>query len=163
MATRLNDEIRELLANPTTVKVLATQDKNGVPHAVARQSLQVTDDDFLLYDELYESSRTNKNLVYGLWYDKQVSIAIYGASGRTFQIRGIPVKSHITGPLYQKHYRETRHKLGDTELAAVWIIEPLEVIDENHEFQKEQQEREHPFLKHLDRIARTETNEEKQP
>jgi hypothetical protein len=68
------------------------------------------------------------------------------------------VKTHITGPLYQKQYSELRQKHGDVDLAAVWIIEPLEVIDENFAVLKVEQERNRPFLKHLDRLARQEAN-----
>jgi len=156
MAALLNKEIRDLLADPASVKVLATVDEAGLPHAVVRQSLQVGDDGNLFYTELLESSRTNKNLVRSIWSDKQVSIAILGAKGQSYQIKGIPVKTHITGPLFQKHYTNVRRKLGDVDLAAVWIIEPLEVIDENFHVLKAEEEKNHPFLKHLDRLARQE-------
>jgi len=153
MAALLNKEIRDLFAHPDTVKVLATLDAAGLPHAVVRQSLQVGDDGNLFYTELLESSRTNKNLVHSIWYDKQVSIAIQGPEGQSYQIRGVPVKTHITGPLFQKHYSEVRRKLGDVDLAAVWIIKPLEVINENFAVLKAEEELNHPFLKHLDRLA----------
>jgi hypothetical protein len=158
MAALLNQEIRALLVDPSTVKVLATLDEAGIPHAVVRQSLQLGDDGNLFYNEFLESSRTNKNLVRSIWYDRQVSIAIHGSQGQNYQIRGIPVKTHITGPLYQKQYSELRQKNGDVDLAAVWIIEPLEVIDENFAVLNAEQEKNRPFLKHLDRLARQEAN-----
>ena len=54
MAALLNKEIRDLFAHPDTVKVLATLDAAGLPHAVVRQSLQIGDDGNLFYTELLE-------------------------------------------------------------------------------------------------------------
>jgi predicted pyridoxine 5'-phosphate oxidase superfamily flavin-nucleotide-binding protein len=154
MATTLSKEIRELFADAQSVKVLATLDESGFPHAVAAGSLQVGEDGNLHYLELLESSRTNKNLVRSIWYDQRVAIAIQGAGGQSYQIKGLPVKTHITGALFQQHYAQVRQRLGDVDLAAVWIIEPLEVINENLVLRRAEAEQAHPVFSHLDRLAR---------
>lgn len=154
MAATLSNEIRELFADSASIKVLATLDEVGFPHVVVKQSLQVGEDGNLLYLELLESSRTNKNLVRSIWYDQKVAIAVKGAGGQSYQIKGRPVKTHITGPLFQKHYAAVRQRLGDVDLAAVWVIEPDEVVNENFDARKAEEETAHPLFRHLDRLAK---------
>lgn len=154
MAVELTKEIIGILAESDTTKVLATLDADGFPHAVVKQSLQPGEDGTILYLELLESSRTNKNLVRSIWYDRSVAIALKGKDGRSWQIKGKPVKTHITGPLFQKHYSAVRERLGDVDLAAVWVIEPEEIINETFAVRREEEERNHPFFTHLDRLAK---------
>jgi len=154
MAAHLSKEIIDLFADAESTKVLATPDEHGVPHVVVKQSLQVGDDGNLLYLELLESSRTNKNLVRSIWFDRKVSVAVTGKGGESYQIKGRPVKTHITGPVFQRHYQAIRERLGDVDLAAVWVIEPEEIIDETFVIRKAEEEREHPLFTHLDRLAR---------
>jgi hypothetical protein len=154
MAVELTKEIIDLLAESDTTKVLATLDADGFPHVVVKQSLQPGEDGSILYLELLESSRTNKNLVRSIWYDRSVAIALKGKDGRSWQIKGKPVKTHITGPLFLEHYTAVRERLGDVDLAAVWVIEPKEIINETFAVRREEEERNHPFFTHLDRLAK---------
>ena len=154
MAAHLSKEIIDLFADAESTKVLATLDENGIPHVVVKQSLQVGDDGNLLYLELLESSRTNKNLVRSIWFDRMVSVAVSGKGGESYQIKGRPVKTHITGPVFQRHYQAIRERLGDVDLAAVWVIEPDEILDETFVARKAEEERKHPLFTHLDRLAR---------
>ncbi len=154
MATNLSKEIIDLFTDSGSTKILATLDGDGVPHAVVKQSLQISEDGNLLYLELLESSRTNRNLVRSIWFDQKVSIAVTGKGGESYQIKGKPVKTHITGPVFQQHYTAVRERLGDVDLAAVWVIEPEEVIDESFATRRAEEERKHPFFMHLDRLAK---------
>jgi uncharacterized protein len=154
MASLMTETIRELFAHPDSTKVLATVDEHGIPHVVVKQSLQVDESGNLLFLELLESSRTNRNLVRSIWYDRTVAVSIQGLSGASYQIKGKPVKAHITGPVFLKHYQEVRERLGDVELAAVWVIEPEEVTDESFAVRQAEEAEKHPLFRHLDRLAR---------
>ena len=154
MAVELTKEIIDLLADEDTTKVLATLDADGFPHAVVKQSLQPGEDGTIHYLELLESSRTGKNLVRSLWYDYRVAITLKGRDGRSWQIKGKPVKTHITGSLFQRHYTAVRERFGDADLAAVWVIEPEEIINETFAARREEEERKHPYFTHLDRLAK---------
>ena len=154
MAAQLTQEVIDLLRDTETTKVLATLDADGFPHAVVKQSLQPGDDGTILYLELLESSRTNKNLVRSIWFDQKVAVAVTGKGGQSYQIKGKPVKSLITGPLFQEHYAAIRKRRGDADLAAVWVIEPEEIINETFVNRKAEEERKHPLFTHLDRLAK---------
>ncbi|WP_306532600.1 hypothetical protein [Geobacter sp.] len=154
MAAHLSKEIIDLFADTESTKVLATLDEYGVPHVVVKQSLHVGDDGNLLYLELLESSRTNKNLVRSIWFDRKVSVAVTGRGGQSYLIKGRPVKTHITGPVFQQHYQAIRERLGDVDLAAVWVIEPEEILDETFVARKVEEELKHPLFTHLDRLVR---------
>jgi len=154
MAAKLTTEIIDLLGDSETTKVLATLDADGFPHAVVKQSLQPGEDGEIIYLELLESSRTNKNLVRSIWFGQKIAIALKGKDGRSWQVKGKPVRTHITGPLFQEHYTAIRQRLGDVDLAAVWVIEPEEVIEETFAVSKGEEERQHPFFSHLDLLAR---------
>lgn len=158
MAVQLTKEIIDLLNNQESTKVLTTLDADGFPHTAVKQSLQPGDDGTILYLEFLESSRTNKNLVRSIWFNKKVAIALRGKDGQSYQIKGIPVKTHITGPLFLEHYAAAREKHGDLDLAAVWIIEPEEIIDETFAARRAEEDAAHPVFVHLDRLARHEGN-----
>lgn len=154
MAVKLDQEIAELLEDKETVKVLATSDAKGNPHAVANQSFQLDEDGRVIYLELLESSQTNKDLVRSIWFGRKVALALRGRDGRSYQIKGKPVRAIVSGPVFQKHYVSVREKLGDVDLAAVWIIEPEEVINESYPVRKAHEEATRPYFSHLDRLAR---------
>ena len=130
MTVTLDQDVIDLLNDPATVKVLATVDGDGAPHAAIKRSLHLAGDGKLHFRELIESSATNRNLVRALWFDRAVSILLYAPDGRSVLIKGRPVKTHITGPLFQRHYQEVRARLGDVDLAAVWVIVPVSVSDQ---------------------------------
>lgn len=150
----LGKELIELLADQETVKVLATVDQQGAPHAVVKQSIQLGEEGNIFYLEGLETSRTNKNLVRSIWFDHRVSIVVKGKEGQSYQIKGRPIKTHITGALFQAQYQALRQRLGDVDLAAVWVIEPEEVIDETPAKRRAEEQAKHPFFTHLDRLAR---------
>jgi hypothetical protein len=104
--------------------------------------------------ELLETSRTNRNLVRSIWYDRRVAILLKGQDGRSFQIKGLPVRAHVSGPVFQKHYSEVRARLGDVALAAVWVIRPDEVLDETPDVRRKEEQAAHPSFTHLDRLVR---------
>ncbi len=154
MAVELNDKVKELLRDTTTFKVLATTGKDGVPHVVVKRTLHLGEDGNLVYLELLESSQTNKNLVRSIWFDRKVAVAIGGKDGESYQIIGKPVKALITGPVFQHHYASIRERLGDVDLATVWIIEPEKVTDQSFSARRREEEALHPTFAHLDRLAK---------
>jgi hypothetical protein len=154
MATKLNKEIIALLGSDDSTKVLATVNEQGYPHAAAKPYILVDDDGNLLYLELVESSLTQKNLVRSIWFDQKVSISVSGKNGQSWQIKGKPVKTLITGPVFLHHYQDVRQRLGDVGLSAVWVIEPEEVINENILVRHAEEELAHPVFRHLDRLVK---------
>lgn len=154
MAVQLNKDIEDLLSDEETVKVLATTDKKGVPHAVVKQTLHLGEDGNLVYLELLESSRTNKNMVGSIWFDRKVSIVLTGKNGLSYQIIGAPIKGIITGNEFQKYYADIRQKLGDVDLSTVWIIKPEEVFNQTFSVRRHQEESKRPLFTHLDRLSK---------
>lgn len=154
MPEKFDSEVAGLLADPSTVKVLATAGEDGTPHAAIKQSLHLDADGNLAYLELLESSRTNRNMVRSIWYNHRVAILLQGKQGESYQIKGTPVKAIVSGPVFQHHYTRIRQRLGDVDLAAVWVIEPEAVIDESYAVRKAQEESLHPHWLHLDRLAK---------
>lgn len=147
-------ELLELLAKRDTVKIIATTDAKGTPHAVVKQSLQLNESNQLIYFELLESSQTNKNLVHSIWFNRPIAVAVIGTGGESYQIKGKPVKAIVSGLLFRDYYVKIREQLGDVDLAAVWVIEPLEVVDQTLDGRSQEEEIRHPYFKHLDRLAK---------
>lgn len=154
MTATLSPDVIDLLNAADTTKVLATVDAAGVPHAVVKHSLHLGDDGNIHYLELIESSSTNRNLVRSIWFDRQVAISLIGRDGRTVQIKGRPVKIHITGPLFLEHYSRLRASDENADLAGVWVIEPDSAIDQDLATRRAAEAARHPHFIHLDRLAR---------
>ncbi|MDF2986840.1 MAG: hypothetical protein K0R50_2350 [Eubacterium sp.] len=154
MAIKLEKEIIDLVTGDNAVKVLATTDKDGVPHVVFKGSINIDSDGNLVYLELLESSRTNSNLVNSIWFKKKVAVSVRSEDGRSVQIKGTPVRCLITGPVFEYYYKLISQRIEDADLAAVWVIEPEEVRDETYKVRKAEEEKNHPLLLHLDRLAK---------
>lgn len=152
MSTQLSQDAIDLLNDKATVKVLATVDSQGVPHAVFKQSLHLGANGRIHLLELIESSTTNRNLTGSIWFDRTVSILLRGENGRSVQIKGRVVKNHISGALFEQHYVAVREKRG-VDLAGVWEIEPEQVLDQDFSIRRAEEDARHPNLIHFDRIA----------
>jgi hypothetical protein len=154
MAVIITEEITAILGRADTVKVLVTTDEKGTPHAVIKESLQLDDENHLIYFELLESSHTNKNMVRSIWFNHSITVAVMGANGESYQIKGKPVKAIVSGRAFRKYYEQIREKNGDIDLAAVWVIEPQEIVDQRFTVRRKQEEASRPYFTHLDRLAK---------
>ncbi len=154
MALHLEETVVGLLQNKDTVKVLATTNEQGEPHAVVKQSLRLGEDGNIVYLELIESSKTYQNLTRSIWFTRKVAVTLVGQDGQSYQIKGTPIKCIVAGKIFEEQYRKIREKLDDADLAAVWIIKPEEVINQTYSVRKTDEETKHPFFKHLDQLVK---------
>lgn len=153
MPATLSPDVIALLDSDDTIKLVATVDAGGAPDVVEAPTLHYGGDGAIHLLEFFEASTLARNLTHAIWFSGPVSIALRGGNGARVQIKGRPVKVHITGALYQRHYIRARERFGDVDLAGVWVIEPDEVIDERFEATRAREEAVHPDFVHLDRIA----------
>lgn len=156
MTDALTPQLRTLLAAPHALRVLATCGVDGSPHAVLAPALEVDAEGRILYLEPLESSRTQRDLVAAIWFDRPAVVVVVGEDGTTWRISGRVRKAHVTGALFRERYERLRAEEPGTDLAAVWEIEPREITDESAATLGRRQEAGRPFFTHLDRIARPE-------
>jgi hypothetical protein len=149
--------LKELLDDPATTGTIATLDESGAPHAVPSPFLRLDTAGRLVHLELLETSNTHRNLLRSIWFERPVTVSLSGTGGRVNVVKGRVHKVHVSGPLFSGYYREVREQLGDADLAGVWLIDVLDVIDESYALRKAREEELHPFFRHLDRLALIET------
>lgn len=147
------NDIKEIINNPETLKVLATVGIDGVTHTSVKQSLHINEEGNIEYIELFESSQSYRNVTGSIWYDKKVSIAVYGKDKESYSIVGKPVKIHVAGRYFEKVYSEVLERLG-FDTAAVVIIKPESVENQSPKEKFEEEDKNKPFFKHLDRIQK---------
>lgn len=152
MADIISEELKEYISAKDTLKVVASIDKNGIPHVVFKGSLHVNEEGNLEFYEVLESSRNNQNFVHSIWFDKKVAVNILTNNGKSYEIVGKPLKSVTAGKKFEKVYVSLREKLGDVDLAAIWTIEPEVVKEETFVVRVQEDEKKYPLLKHLDRL-----------
>ncbi|TCS80094.1 hypothetical protein [Pectinatus cerevisiiphilus] len=148
----LDSQIRELLQKESTIKILSTIDENNQIHTVTKDSLQIYNDN-LLYLEYLESSTTNRNMTFSMWFKNSVTVLIVAENKISYQIKVTPLKCIISGPIFQNFYTETLKKHNNTDLAAVWLLEPDKVINETLSIRQKEESIKRPYFKHLDRLA----------
>jgi hypothetical protein len=146
-------QIGTLLVDASVTASIATLDENGAPHSVPSPFLRLDELGRMVHLELLETSGTHRNLLRSIWFGHPVSVTLSGRDGRVLVVTGRPCKAHVSGPLFSSFYREVRSRLGDADLAAVWLIEPQKVRDETYQIRKAREESLHPFHLHLDRLA----------
>jgi hypothetical protein len=156
MAAEISQEIREIFNDRDSVRVLATSDENGIPHAVAKGSLFIDDNGDVVYLELLEKTVSGRNVTHSLWFDRKVAVLVIAKDGRSFQIKGIPYRTLISGKEYERFYVEAEKRNPENDLAAVYYIKPDEVREETYPVRLAQQRERHPLYQHLDKIAREE-------
>ncbi|XHR30436.1 MAG: pyridoxamine 5'-phosphate oxidase family protein [Chthoniobacteraceae bacterium] len=153
MSTILSEEVALLLKDPATIKILSTVDEKGEPHTVVKGSIRLGEDGNLVVAELIESSHTHRNLTRAIWFGGKVAILLQGPGDSAFQIKGAPIKLHVSGPVFLKYYQAIQERLGDVGLAGIWIIRPEKVINQSWKKRLKAENKAHPSFIHLDRLV----------
>jgi len=156
MTDPLRHLMETLLEDIATTAGIATLDEYGAPHCVPSPFLRLDENGRLVHLELLETSTSHRNLLRSIWFERPISVTLTGKDGRVLVVTGRPHKAHVSGPLFSSYYCEVRSRLEDADLAAVWLIEPLQIRDETYLVRKLREEALHPFHLHLDRLAVTE-------
>ncbi|MDR3324998.1 MAG: hypothetical protein LBS82_03280 [Spirochaetaceae bacterium] len=144
----------KLLDDEKNIKILVTTDDEGIPHPVVKESLH-SDGDNIIYTEYLESSRTNRYLTRSLWFNKKVRILILTPEKKSYAVTALPVRAIVSGKIFQVHYEEVQRKT-DFDLSTVWILKPLQIIDETLQQRMTEELESRPYFLHLDRIAKKE-------
>jgi hypothetical protein len=152
MGIKLSDEVISAFNASDTVKALTTTDDNGNAHTVFKDSLGVDEDGDIVLTELLESSRSNSNLVHSLWFKRNVVIALLTDDKKSYEIVGAPERCIVSGPVFERYYKAMREKIPDSDLAAVWKIQPISEKDESFSVRLKEETEAHPLFLHLDRI-----------
>jgi hypothetical protein len=153
MTPRTLNDIKSVINDPLSVKVLASVDRNGMVHAVFKESITADEDGNIYFFELNETSQTNKNMTYSLWFKRSVSVNILTRDKKSYQIKGVPVRVVICGLEFEKAYVTVRERLGDgADLSAIWVIQPDEIREETPLVRRAEEREKYPLIGHLDRF-----------
>lgn len=132
---QLSESCKRELNSAAVAKVLATADREGVPHCVSRDIAGVLEDEYpgcIAFLEMLEGSRTSRNMLWS--YDRQRAVAITTINRETaasFQITGLPYKYIYQGPLWLRFLNRAWEAVPTSEPAGLWVIIPTEERDEN--------------------------------
>lgn len=155
MAVEINDELREIIADKESIKMLASVDSEGNPHVVAKGSINLSEDGKqLVYMELLEGSKTNKNLTAAIWFNKKVAVNVISKERKSYQIKGTPVKTVIAGKVFEEYYIKAEERNPENNLAALYYIDIEEVIDESYPVRLKEEREKHPLYVHLDKLTK---------
>ena len=152
MAIEIPEEVRDIINNPESIKVLTTISRDGVPHAVFKGSLKAREGNVLEYLEFIESSQTNKNMVYSIWFNKTVAIAVLFGD-KSFQLKGKVQRAIIAGAEFESRYKEIQ-KERNIDLSTVYLIDVEEIREESFEKRRTEELEQHPILQHLDLLIK---------
>ena len=148
----INEELKSLIENKNSIKVVSSQDRNGEINSAPKGSLQISADNELTYVEVLESSKSYSNAVYSIWFDKNVSVLVIGEDKESFLIHGRIKKILTCGREYEEYYSKYQEAKG-FDIAAVVKIKAEDVLDLNLAKGIERQKKEHPFFSHYDSLA----------
>jgi acetylglutamate kinase len=149
----IDDELKQIINDNKSLKVIASESADGELHAVFKQSLHVTEDGQLEFYEIMESSQNNKNMVNSIWFDKTVAINVLSTDRRSFEIKAIAVKAYVAGTYFEEKYRKVTDD-GHYDLSTVWRLEVLEVNEKTYEKRVNEEIAKHPHFRHLDQLKK---------
>lgn len=141
-----------ILADPGTLKILGTIDRDGRPRLAAKKLIRPGDDGLLEIWELIETSKTNANLLAAFWFGGSAAVLALTPDGRSFLIRCRPIRAIICGQEFRTRYEEARREYPGTDLAAAWLMAVDEFEEGTLERRREIEEEAHPLMIHLDRL-----------
>lgn len=78
-----------------------------------------------------------------------MAVNLLGKNGESYEIVGKPLRSITAGKEFEAIYENVRQRLGDVDLGAIWIIEPLQIKNETFAVRVTEDEEKYPILKHL--------------
>jgi hypothetical protein len=150
----LEEKLISLLRDPESRKVLSTVGEDGIPHTVFKGSIAADSEGNIRLFELLETSVTNKNLTYSLWFKKPVSINVIGKDNTSYHIIGVPYRAIICGDEFEEAYTKLRERLGEgVDLSAIWIIKPECVKESSFRVRLQEHTEKYPLIGHLDRYV----------
>lgn len=151
------EEIESALQNKESVITISAVGKNGNPYTEVSRKLVLREDKRIAYYEFLESSQLQKNLVYSLWFGKEIAVNVIDRKGKNYSIKAKPYRAVIAGHEFEEEYIKTQEEFGEkTDLSTVWLLDVLEVQDDTYEEAKAREEKEHPYLMHMDHIYKKE-------
>ena len=153
MAKLIDDQLKDIINDKDTIKVLSTLTPEGKVHAAVKQSLRVDEQGRLLYLEFFEKSQTNIDLVNSIWYDKSLVITLVTKERKSFLIKGKPVLTRVAGREYEKYYVEAEAADPENDLVAIYYIEPEEINEQTFEVSRRIHKEKYPLYVHLDKFA----------
>ncbi len=157
MSIQITEEIEKVINDKDTIAVISAIGKNGNPFSEVGKKLTVWKDKRIAFYEFLESSQLQKNLVYSIWFGKEISISLIGKDGKNYSVIGKPYQALIAGHEFEAEYIRTQEEFGEkTDLSTVWLIDVISVTDNTYEVAKKREEEEHPYLMHMDHIYRQE-------
>jgi predicted pyridoxine 5'-phosphate oxidase superfamily flavin-nucleotide-binding protein len=154
MAVQINTELKKIIEDPASIKVIASVDLDGRPHVVAKGSISLTDAGQIQYLEFFENSKTNKNLLASLWYDKTIAINVISSDKRSFQIKGRAVRSIIAGRGFEEYYIKAQARDPENDLSSIYLIDIDEVIEQTYRTRRKEERERNPLYIHLDRLVK---------
>lgn len=157
MAIELSSKIINAIRDKDSIVLLSAIGKDGTPYNEVAVKIDIRPDGKIAYYVLLESSQIQKNLVFSIWFKKEVSISLITKEKEHFLIKGQPYQALIAGNEFQEEYIKVQEEFGEnTDLSTVWLIEPEYIIEETYSIAKKREEEEYPLLIHLDRVFREE-------
>lgn len=154
VSVQISNELKEIILDEKTIKIIASLSPEGEVHSAVKQSLSFDEQGQLIYLEFFEKSQTNINMVNSIWFDKNISITAVTKDGRSFLIKGKPVRTRVFGHEYEKYYKLAEEKSEDNDLVAIYYIQPQEVYEQSFSVQKIQHREKYPLYVHLDKYAK---------
>lgn len=137
MGIKLDEKLINIINSKSTIKALATVDKNGVPHVTYKGSFQFRNDGTIEFYEIIDTSVTNQNLIASIGFDKVVAVNFLSEEKESYQIKAKIKEAITSGQEFKKANQAIQKRFGDIDIAAVWILEPVEFREENFSKRRE--------------------------
>lgn len=153
MEFKWEERAAALAADAQAVKVLAVTDAQGIPHTILDDSISLDEAGRIVYLEFVETSPRNASLVHSLWFSRAVTLHVKKGD-EEYEITGRVERSVVSGPLFERCYREAIEKDPQADLSTVWLIRPEAAADVSYRALLETEHTEHPLVMHLDHLAR---------
>ncbi len=157
MSIKISDDIKKIIEDKQSVAVVSAIGKNGFPYSQKTHKILVKDNGQIAIYELLEKSQIQKNLVFSLWFSKEVSLLVVTSQGKSFYFTLKPYRALEAGHEFTNEYNKILSEFGsDADLSTVWLFDVENIEETTYEVEHEKEKKEHPYLYHMDHIVKEE-------
>ena len=142
-----------LLRDAQAIKIIAAADETGTPRVICDPAVTLDDAGRVLYPEFAEHAARSAALLGSLWFGRPVMLHVE-KNGEAYEITGHVARAEISGPLFERCYKEALTRDPNADLSTVWIILPERTADVSLPHLLAEEAEKHPLTVHLDHLAR---------
>ena len=116
------------MSNTDVIKTVTTYNEEGLPYTETNKTVHINREGRIACYEYSQFVEWNRQMLYSMAYQKRVEVQVITNDGMSHKVKGFVSKALLKGEEFSKASKELQSYYPDTQLTAVWVINPQEEV-----------------------------------